>query len=92
MTLLKQSKKRGSIIEEIEGGLNLLLDNPLSLVGVKGYDRESFIGKITVTVFYLLILRTLILMIFASGHLKFTFMNFECLFVLLVDSTSFDNV
>ncbi|WP_244889010.1 OsmC family protein [Neobacillus drentensis] len=51
LTLLEQSKKRGSIIEEIEGVLNLSLENPLSLVGVKGYDEEPFIRNITVTVF-----------------------------------------
>ncbi|HJV46898.1 MAG TPA: hypothetical protein VJ824_14365 [Bacillota bacterium] len=51
LTLLEQSKKRGSIIEEIEGVLNLLLENPLSLVGVRGFDEEPFIRKITVTVF-----------------------------------------
>jgi hypothetical protein len=51
LTLLEQSKKRGSIIEEIEGVLNLSLENPLSLVGVRGYDEEPFIRKITVTVF-----------------------------------------
>jgi hypothetical protein len=51
LTLLEQSKKKGSIIEEIEGVLNLSLENPLSLVGVRGYDEEPFIRKITVTVF-----------------------------------------
>lgn len=51
LTLLDQSRKRGSIIEEIEGILNLSLENPLSLVGVRGYDEEPFIRKITVTVF-----------------------------------------
>ena len=51
LTLLEQSKKRGSIIEEIEGVLNLSLANPLSLVGVKGYDEEPTIRKITVTIF-----------------------------------------
>ncbi|MCQ6280253.1 OsmC family protein [Bacillus sp. EB600] len=51
LTLLEQSKKRGPMIEEIEGVLNLSLENPLSLVGVKGYDEEPFISKITLTVF-----------------------------------------
>ena len=51
LTLLEHSKKRDSIIEEIEGVLNLSLENPLSLVGVKGYDEEPIIRKITVTVF-----------------------------------------
>jgi uncharacterized OsmC-like protein len=51
LTLLEQSKKRGSIIEEIEGVLNLSLENPLSLVGVKGYDEEPIIRSITVTIF-----------------------------------------
>ncbi len=51
LTLLEQSKKRGFIIEEIEGVLNLSLENPLSLVGVKGYDEEPSIQNITVTVF-----------------------------------------
>lgn len=51
LTLLEQSKNRGSMIEEMEGVLNLSLENPLSLVGVKGYDEEPFIRKITVTVF-----------------------------------------
>ncbi len=51
MTLLEQSKKTGSIIEEIEGVLNLSLENPLSLIGVKGCDEEPFIRKITITVF-----------------------------------------
>ncbi|WP_232490211.1 hypothetical protein [Neobacillus cucumis] len=31
--------------------MNLSLENPLSLVGVKGYDEEPFIRKITETVF-----------------------------------------
>ena len=51
LTFLEQSRKRGSIIEEIEGVLNLSLENPLSLIGVKGYDEEPFISKMTVTVF-----------------------------------------
>ncbi|WP_416148963.1 OsmC family protein [Salipaludibacillus sp. HK11] len=51
LTLLEQSKKNGDIIEEMEGVLNLSLENPLSLLGVKGYDEEPFIRKITVTVY-----------------------------------------
>lgn len=51
LTLLEQSKKQGSIIEEIEGVLNLSLENPLTLVGVRGYNEEPVIRKITVTVF-----------------------------------------
>lgn len=51
LTLLEQSKKRGSIIEEIEGVLNLSLANPLSLLGVRGYDEEPTISKIIVTIF-----------------------------------------
>ncbi|MBP3952642.1 OsmC family protein [Bacillus suaedae] len=51
LTLLEQSKKKGSIIEEIEGVLNLSLDNPLSMLGVKGYDVEPCINKTTVTVY-----------------------------------------
>jgi uncharacterized OsmC-like protein len=51
LTLLEQSKKRGSIIEEMEGVLNLSLENPLSMVGVKGYDEEPIIRRITVTIF-----------------------------------------
>jgi len=51
LTFLEQSKKRGPNIEEIEGVLNLSLENPLSLIGVKGYDEEPFISKIIVTVF-----------------------------------------
>lgn len=51
LTFLEQSKKRGPIIEEIEGVLNLSLENPLSLIGVKGYDEEPFISKMVVTVF-----------------------------------------
>lgn len=49
--LLTLLERRGSAIEEIEGVLNLSLENPLSLVGVKGYDEEPIIRKITVTVF-----------------------------------------
>jgi len=51
LTLLEQSSKRGSIIEEMEGVLNLSLENPLSLIGVKGYDEEPFISKISLTVY-----------------------------------------
>ncbi|WP_259457916.1 OsmC family protein [Salipaludibacillus neizhouensis] len=51
LTLLEQSKKKASIIEEIEGVLNLSLENPLSLLDVRGYDEEPFIRKITVTVY-----------------------------------------
>ncbi|MDQ1914283.1 hypothetical protein RAC89_28290 [Paenibacillus sp. GD4] len=51
LSFLEQSKKRGSIIEEMEGVLNLSLENPLSLIGVKGYDEEPFISKMIVTVF-----------------------------------------
>jgi hypothetical protein len=47
LTLLEQSE----MIEEVEGVLNLSLENPLTLVGVKGYDEEPFIRKITVTVY-----------------------------------------
>jgi hypothetical protein len=53
LTLLEQLKKSGSMIEEMEGVLSLSLENPLSLVGVKGYDEEPCIGKITITVFLL---------------------------------------
>lgn len=49
--LLALLEQGGSLIEEIEGVLNLSLENPLSLVGVKGYEEEPFIRKITVTVF-----------------------------------------
>ena len=51
LALLEQSKKRGSIIEEIEGVLNLSLANPLSIIGVKGYDEQPSISQMTVTVF-----------------------------------------
>ncbi|WP_100398814.1 OsmC family protein [Bacillus sp. FJAT-44742] len=51
LTLLEQSKKEGSIIEEIEGVLNLSLENPLTLLGVRGYEDEPCINKITVTVY-----------------------------------------
>lgn len=51
LALLEQSKKRGSIIEEIEGVLGLSLENPLSLLGVKGYDEEPLISRMTVTVY-----------------------------------------
>ncbi|CAI6061953.1 OsmC family protein [Cohnella sp. JJ-181] len=51
LAFLEQSKKRRSIVEEIEGVLNLSLENPLSMIGVKGYDEEPFISKMTVTVF-----------------------------------------
>jgi len=49
--LLALLEQGGSMIEEIEGVLNLSLENPLSMVGVKGYDEEPFIRKITVTVY-----------------------------------------
>jgi hypothetical protein len=48
LTLLEHGR---SMIEEIEGVLNLSLENPLSMVGVKGYEEEPFIRKITVTVY-----------------------------------------
>jgi len=51
LTLLEQSRRKGSIIEEIEGVLSLSLENPLTLVGVRGYDEEPIIGKIIITVF-----------------------------------------
>ncbi|WP_438445080.1 hypothetical protein [Gorillibacterium sp. sgz5001074] len=51
LSFLEQSRKRGSIIEEMEGVLNLSLENPLSMLGVKGYDEEPVIRSITVTVF-----------------------------------------
>jgi 6-phosphogluconate dehydrogenase (decarboxylating) len=51
LSFLEQSKKRGSIIEEMEGVLNLSLENPLSLIGVKGYDEEPLISKMTVIVY-----------------------------------------
>lgn len=51
LSLLEQSTKRGSIIEEIEGVLNLSLENPLSLLGVKGYEEEPSISQMTVNVF-----------------------------------------
>lgn len=51
LALLEQSKKRDVDIEEIEGVLRLTLKNPLSFIGVKGYDDEPFIEKICITVF-----------------------------------------
>ncbi|GIQ70499.1 hypothetical protein DUZ99_09960 [Xylanibacillus composti] len=51
LTLLEQSKRKGSVIEELEGVLNLSLENPLTMVGVKGYEEEPIIRKISVTVF-----------------------------------------
>ncbi|MCI3924726.1 OsmC family protein [Paenibacillus sp. TRM 82003] len=51
LTLLEQAKRRRLFIEEIEGVLNLSLENPLSLLGVRGYDEEPRIRKLTITVF-----------------------------------------
>lgn len=51
LSFLEQSKKRGSIIEELEGVLSLSLENPLSLIGVKGYEEEPFISKMAVTIY-----------------------------------------
>lgn len=51
LSFLEQSRKRGSIIDEIEGVLNLTLENPLSMLGVKGYDEEPVISRMQVTVF-----------------------------------------
>ncbi|SFA89624.1 OsmC-like protein [Cohnella sp. OV330] len=51
LAFLERPNKRGSVVEEIEGVLNLSLENPLSLVGVKGYEEEPRITKMTVTVF-----------------------------------------
>ena len=51
LSLLEQSKRRGSIIEEIEGVLNLSLENPLSMIGVRGYEEEPLIRKMSVTVY-----------------------------------------
>lgn len=51
LSLLEHSKKRGFILEELEGVLNLSLENPLSMLGVKGYDEEPVIRNMTVTVY-----------------------------------------
>lgn len=51
LALLEQSKKRGSLIEEMEGVLKLSLANPLSLLGVKGYNEEPYIPNMTATIF-----------------------------------------
>lgn len=51
LSLLEESKRRGSIVEEIEGVLHLSLENPLSMIGVKGYEEEPFVRKMIVTVF-----------------------------------------
>lgn len=51
LSFLERSNKKGSVVEEIEGVLNLSLENPLFLLGVKGYEEEPLISKMTVTVF-----------------------------------------
>lgn len=92
LTLLEQSEKRGSIIEEIEGVLNLSLANPLSMIGVKGYDKEPFISKMTVTVFLYVDLEDIAFDDFCWGALANSpiyntlkrSMNFEVLFKKLV--------
>jgi len=51
LTLLEQSKKQEVLIEDIEGVLKFSLENPLSLVGVKGYEEEPSIRQMNVTIF-----------------------------------------
>lgn len=70
LTLLEQSRKRGSILEEIEGVLSLSLENPLSMLGVKGYDEEPTIQKMTVTVFLYADLEDADFEDFCSGALR----------------------
>lgn len=46
-----QFKKENIITEEIEGKINLTLSNPLTLLGVKGYDAEPKISKCHIMIY-----------------------------------------
>ena len=48
-SIVSQSKQLNIDIEELEGKIHLNLKNPLSLIGVKGYDEEPKIGFCNIT-------------------------------------------
>ena len=48
-TIINESKHSNIDIEELEGKIHLNLKNPLSLIGVKGYDEEPKIDFCNIT-------------------------------------------
>ena len=48
-TILNESKHSNIVIEELEGKIHLNLKNPLSLIGVKGYNEEPKIDFCNIT-------------------------------------------
>ena len=48
-SIVSQSKQLNIDIEELEGKIHLNLKNPLSLIGVKGYDEEPKIDFCNIT-------------------------------------------
>jgi uncharacterized OsmC-like protein len=51
LSLLELAQRKHIRIEEMEGRLGAKLENPLSLLHVRGYDREPAVGSIAVTVY-----------------------------------------
>lgn len=52
LVILEQSRTHQIVLEDIEAVFHATLENPLSLIGVKGYEEPPIIKKIDV-VFYL---------------------------------------
>ena len=48
-SIVSQSKQHNIDIEELEGKIHLILKNPLSLIGVKGYNEEPKIESCDIT-------------------------------------------
>lgn len=48
-SIVSQSKQHNIDIEELEGKIHLNLKNPLSLIGVKGYNEEPKIESCNIT-------------------------------------------
>lgn len=52
LTMLRQGKKRGEILQDIEAKASLKIANPLYLLNVYGYEDESYIEYINIDIYF----------------------------------------
>ena len=90
-SIVSQSKHHNIDIEELEGKIHLNLKNPLSLIGVKGYDEEPKIEKCEITYYLYADADEDVLLKFCYSSLNNSFiyntlksvLNFEIKFILI---------
>ena len=52
LTMKKQAKKHGEILQDIEAKARLSIKNPMYLLNVIGFDEKSFIEEIDIDVYF----------------------------------------